>query len=325
MPLSELDDVQAGRRARVPRGIEVWLYKIFLRNLGLKLLALAITLGLWFAVVGQRASTTIRLRNVPLNFRLPAEMEISNEPRDEIEVTLAGSRRALDRVNIRDLSAYVDAYYTPGERVVPLTPKKLSMDLPEGVTIEDVKPNTVSLRLEPRIEREVKVEARLEGQVPEGYELRHVAIRPETVRLRGPQSHVEAIASAPTESILLDEHTENFSVPQAAINIADQKVTVLNPTVNVYIEIGEVRIEKTFTNVSVREQTGTHHVQPLKASVTLYGARSVLDKLRAEDVNITLEVAANGAITPHVELPTDIKDQVESRSIKLLNFSRKQN
>jgi len=50
----------------------------------------AITLGLWFAVTGQRAPATARLRRVALHFVLPNDMEISNEPREEVDVMLRG-------------------------------------------------------------------------------------------------------------------------------------------------------------------------------------------------------------------------------------------
>ncbi|MDQ1560635.1 MAG: hypothetical protein QOD32_3695, partial [Pyrinomonadaceae bacterium] len=65
----ERDAVQMGRR---------WLHDLLFADWGLKLLALAITLGLWFAVTGQRVPTTARLRKVPLFFVLPPDMEISN-------------------------------------------------------------------------------------------------------------------------------------------------------------------------------------------------------------------------------------------------------
>ena len=322
MPFTEVDE-ESPRVTRAPRGAKRWLREIILEDWNLKLLALAITLGLWFAVTGQRTPATIRLRNVPLSFRLPNEMEISNEPRNQVEVTLTGSKSALDRINARDLVAYVDAsYYKPGERVVQLTRDKVTMDLPEGVRIDDIEPRSVPLRLEPRIERQIEVEARIEGRLPEGYELRGVNISPNKVRVRGPESHVNALDKAPTETIPLEGLKESRNFPQTAVDIADQKVNVLDPVVNVHLEIGEQRIEKTLAGVTV--STGgsdAQEVRPKNVSVTVYGPRSIIEQLRAEELQVILEVGADGAIIPRLPLPPELETRVELRSINPSGFS----
>ena len=152
----ERDAVQMGRR---------WLNDLLFADWGLKLLALAITLGLWFAVTGQRVLTTARLHNVPLFLVLPVDMESSNEPRDEVDLTLRGSKRALDAIKAGGVSLSYDASsYKPGERVVQLSPNNITLQLPESVspenvTIERIEPGSVPLRLERRIERELEVPA----------------------------------------------------------------------------------------------------------------------------------------------------------------------
>jgi YbbR domain-containing protein len=321
MPFREIDD-EAGRFAHWPREVRSWLRRIIVEDWNLKLLALAITLGLWFGVTGQRAPATIRMRGVPLNFQLPANMEISNDPRGEVEVTLTGSKRDLDGLNVRDLVANVDvSNMRPGERVVQLIPERVvKMELPEGVRIDDIEPNTVPLRLEPRVEREVEVEARLEGNLPEGYELRAVNITPHKVLVRGPASHINELQKALTETIPLEGRKESFTVPQTAIDISDPKVDVINPVVDITLEIGEQRVEKSFVGVAVRESSGAQ-ARPETAGVTVYGARSVIESLRAENMQIMLEVGGDGAITPRLALPSELQGRVELRSTKPAGFT----
>jgi YbbR domain-containing protein len=318
VPFREVDEERIERLWRQARS---WLHQIFLEDWNLKLLALAITLGLWFGVTGQRAPATVRLPRVQLSFRLPPDMEISNDPRSEVEVTLTGSKRELDRLNGRDLAAYVDVSdMKPGERVVQLAAGRVKIDLPEGVRIDSVEPGTIPLRLEPRVEREIEVEARLEGNLPEGYELRGINITPGKVRVRGPASHVHALQKALTETIPLEGRKESFSVPQTAIDISDQKVDAIDTVVNVYLEIGEQRIEKTFAGVAVRESSGAP-ARPATASVTLYGSRSAIEQLRPEDVQIVLDVGEDGAVTPRLALSPDMQGRVELRSTKPAGFT----
>ncbi len=309
------------RIPRLPRGPHSWLREIFIEDLGLKLLALAITLGLWYAVAGQRTPATIRLRGVQLTFRVADEMEISNTPREEVEIVLTGSKRALDQINVRDLVASVDVTnFKPGERVVQLTRQSVKIELPDGVRLEGIEPGSVPLRLEPRVERELEVEARIEGNVPEGLELRGWTASPARVKVRGPISHVNALLKAPTETIPLDGHRESFNVAQTAIDISDEKVDVLDTVVSVHLEIGEKRIEKSFAGVTVRESSGAQ-VRPDRATVTLYGPGSALQELRADDIQIILEADADGSITPRLVLPSGAEDRIELRSTKPSGFS----
>jgi YbbR domain-containing protein len=325
MSFREIDDDDEGvaprRTSRLPREIKAWLREIFIEDWNLKLLALAITLGLWYAVTGQRTPATIRLRNVQLQFRLPEEMEISNEPRDEVEVVLTGNKRELDRIKRGDLVAYVDvSRYAPGERVVQLTRDTVTMDLPEGIRVEDIEPNVVPLRLESRVEGQIAVEARLDGKLPEGYELYGVSVTPEKVRVRGPAGHVNALQKALTELISLAGRKESFSIQQAAIEIPDQRVNVLDTVVNVGLLIGEQRIEKSFAGLAVHESTGAQ-ARPETATVTLYGPRSLIEQLRPESMQIILDVGADGAITPRLVLPPEAEGRVELRSTRPAGFS----
>jgi len=320
MPFREIDE-EVSRFAQLPREVGSWLRQIFIEDWNLKLLALAITLGLWFGVTGQRAPATVRLTRVQISFRLPSEMEISNDPRDEVEVTLTGSKGEIDRLNGRDLVAYVDVSdMKPGERVVQLTPGRVKIDLPEGVRIDGIEPNTIPLRLEQRIERQVEVEARLEGHLAEGYELRGINITPGKVKVRGPASHINELQKALTETIPLEGRKESFAVAQTAIDIPDPKVDVIDTIVNVYLEVGEQRIEKTLTGVAVRESGGAS-ARPETASATIFGARSVIEQLRAQDIQIILDVSEDGAITPRLSLPPGLETQVELRSTKPAGFT----
>jgi YbbR domain-containing protein len=323
MSFREIDDEEVAprRTARWPREVKAWLREIFIEDWNLKLLALAITLGLWYAVTGQRTPATVRLPNVQLQFRLPEKMEISNEPHDQVEVVLTGNKRELDRIKRGELVVYVDvSKYSPGERVVQLTRETVTMDLPEGVRVDDIEPNVVPLRLEPRIETQVAVEPRLDGKLADGFELYALHVTPQMVRVRGPASHVSALQQAPTEPISITGRKENFSVQQAAIEIPDQRVNVLDTVVNVNLEIGEQRIEKSLAGIPVRESTGLQ-ARPEIATVTLYGPRSVIELLRPENLQILLDVGADGAITSRLVLPPEAEGRVHLRSIVPSGFS----
>jgi YbbR domain-containing protein len=322
MSFREIDE-GLKRQARTPHRAERWLRVIFVEDWGTKLLALVIALALWYGVTGQRKPTTIRVPRVPLNFRLPGDTEISNEPRTEVEITLTGNKRALDAINVRDLVANVDVSdFRPGEHSVQLTPERVTMGLPDGVRYGDIQPNNVLLRLEPRLDRELEVEVRYSGNVPEGYALRGITVTPQKVKVRGPASHLNALQKAQTEIISLDGRKESFTLPQTAIEIPDRKVDLIEGVVGVTFEIGEERIEKSFGGVSVTTSDGTQ-VRPETVSITVSGERSAINQLRAENIKLVLDVAADGSFTPRLEVPADLKSRIELRSTNPAIFTRR--
>jgi YbbR domain-containing protein len=303
-----------------------WTYDFLTTDWTLKLLALAITLGLWFAVTGQRAPVTVRLRGVQLAFLRPADMEISNDPRDEVEVTVSGSRRALDQLNARNLILNVDiTNERAGERVVRLVPNhNISMELPDGVQIENAEPSRIPIRLERLIEQTREVKVTFEGQPAEGYEVRSIEITPARVRVRGPQSHIESLPNAPTETISLDGRRETFVEGQIAIDVQDQKIVTLDPIVSVRVQIEEQRIERTFTNVSVRLPDVNNEVliEPNRATITLRAPRSIVERLRAEDLTIILARRDDGSFEPRLAFAVpEYSDQIELITTRPAQFS----
>ena len=300
----ERDAVQMGRR---------WLHDLLFADWGLKLLALAITLGLWFAVTGQRVPTTAPLRDVRLFFVLPPNMEISNEPRDKVDLTLRGSKRVLDAIKSVDVSLSYDASsYRQGERVVRLSPNNITLQLPEGinpegVTIERIEPSSVPLRLERRIERELEVKPGIVGKPPEGYQLLEAQAIPARVRVRGPESHVNALEGAPTETILLEGRKETFTAQQIAIDIEDHKIVALDAVVDVLVKISEAQATKRLEGVAARTLDGANS----RLTIEVRGARSVVEHLRASDLSVVFDATPDGTTRPRLVLPSNLEGRVE--------------
>lgn len=239
MPFQDIDD-EAAPVQRPPSLIERWARKILLEDWGLKLMAVAITAVLWLAVTGQNEPKTLRIPGVQLGFLKQKGFEISNDPPASVEVILTGSPEKLKDIEAGGLLATVDVRdQNPGERVVRLSNDRVRIELPPGVKIQGFQPGTIPLRLEPSLESQVEVEIKFEGKVPEGYEITGFSTNPAKVRVSGPSDHVNALRKATTETVSLNGKTEGFSLSNVAINIPDAKIDLLDPNVNVRVEISE--------------------------------------------------------------------------------------
>jgi YbbR domain-containing protein len=311
-----------GRGKAAERGAaRRWARALLFEDWTLKLVALAITLGLWYAVTTQRAPAQTRLRGVQLDFILPEGVEIGNDPVDEVDVTVEGSQSKLVELNARNLVARADlTELSTGDRVLRLTERNVLMDLPEGVRIVNINPRSLTLHLEPLVERDVPVEARFEGDPPEGFRRGAVQVSPPGVRVRGPQSHVGAVERVFTETISLAGQRETLLRPQVAVDIPDSKVTPLEASVSVRVEIGEEQAERRFANVPVRAASGAP-VAPQSVALTLRGPRTVVDALRPEDVRLVVEVAEDGRPAPRLSLPPSAQGRVELFNTSLPEFT----
>lgn len=313
MPFEDVDEVAATEPTPAPSRVDKLLRKIFLKDWSLKLLSLAIAVVLWLLVTGQNEPVTAHM-NVQLNFIRPQSLEISNDPPRTVDVMLTGSRNKLDDLTSLDLVATVDiSDQRAGERVLRLA-DKAQIPLPQGVKVDGFQPSAIPVRLEPIVERQVTIEPKIEGKPADGYEVYAVRASKGSVTLRGPESRVVAVQKAVTESIWLGGHKESFTASNVAIDIPDPKVDLLDPAVNVDIEIGERRTEKTFSGVPASAADGGK-VQPSSTSVTLLGPSSILESLKINDLKIIVEGTA-----PRLELPSAINGKVIIKAIQPSKF-----
>jgi hypothetical protein len=103
-----------------------------------------------------------------------------------------------------------------------------------------------------------------------------------------------------------------------ALDVPDPKIDLLEPVVSVDVEIGERRTEKNLSGVSVSTSQGGK-LQPATTAVTLMGAASVLDSLKAEDVKIVLD-SLGQTLAPRLELPAALKGKVILKSMQTSKF-----
>ncbi len=288
------------------------LRRVFLEDWLIKAVALFITVTLWLGVTGLRAPVTVRLRNIPLNLRVSNDIEIINSPVQEVDLDVTGDKRKIEQLNLRDLVVSLDLTdVQAGERTVQIAPENVLLELPTGVRLEEIQPNKIAVKLEVVAERDVTVRAETEGALSENFEIYSQTVSPAKVRVRGPESFVKSLDFVSTEKISLENRREDFAARQVALNIANPKVTLLDPAVDVSFVIGENRIERMFT-VAAKNDAGNK-----TASVVLYGGRSILESLKPEDLRIEFVENGVGETSPNLILPVEIQGRVEVRKLKI--------
>jgi len=171
--------------------------KNVLHNLGLKLLSLALAVGLWMALAAEPVSEVAV--DVPISFHdMPGNLEISSENIPKAQIRLRGPERMIRRLQPSDIYAEIElANVKPGERTFDLTAAQIRH--PRELSIVQVVPSDVHLAFDLRTTREIPVQPRVIGSFAAGYKIGQIQVEPSTVLVAGPKQRVAAIESATTD------------------------------------------------------------------------------------------------------------------------------
>jgi YbbR domain-containing protein len=115
------------------------------RNLGLKVVALALGTALWFTVSGPQVERNVP--RVPVNYRnVPPAMEITDQT-EAVDVHVRGVASQVSQIQSYQMSVVVDlAGQQPGWLELPVRADQVLA--PIGVEVAQVDPGAVTLRLE---------------------------------------------------------------------------------------------------------------------------------------------------------------------------------
>jgi len=176
-------------------------------NLGPKIASFVLVFSLWLLSAGQQRAE-IRL-TVPLEFRnVPANMEISGEGANKVEVGIRGSRGMIFGINPDQVRAFVDlSQAVAGQNYFRLTVDNIRAPL--GMEITKISPSSIRLHLDAVKTRPVPIKARLTGKLPKPLSLKSVETEPAFVTLQGPESILAKIREVFTDPIDLSSILED--------------------------------------------------------------------------------------------------------------------
>lgn len=196
-----------------------------LRNLGLKVMALLIAVGLWFVVAGEHVVE--RSMRVPLEFRnIPGGMEIVGEPPASVDVRLRGASGLLSKLQPGEVVVSLDLHSArKGMRLFHIQTDEV--ERPYGISVAQVQPPTLSLDLQPTSSRSVRVVPALEGDPAPGYVVGAVRSTPARVVIIGPEDYVKQVGEATTEPVNIEgaraavTDTVNIGVARTTVRLRE--------------------------------------------------------------------------------------------------------
>jgi len=252
-------------------------------HLGLKSISLFLGFSLWYAVAReQEAEFSL---SIPIELRdLPEGLEVIEESVQQAEVRLRGPAEILRRLTPKDVNIGVELEDAePGERIAYLTPREVGA--PFGARVMRVTPTSVRVVLDRTVERTVEVIPRVVGSPAEGFELYQIDLSPDKIDVVGPASHVSGLEQVTTEPVSVDGLREPYS---RLVRVELDPLVRIERELNVALtlEVREEHRRRELSGVAVRSlpKDKAARLTPGTVKVRLEGPKSLVDRLRAEDL-----------------------------------------
>lgn len=278
--------------------------KSYGRNWGTKAVAVLLAFVLWLFVFGQQSPTNVpeftrTLTNIPV--------EIIGADRDfqylvtpsSVDIVIRGSQEFISSMIGREHRATVDVRGLQ-EGIHNL---EVTTSIAGGFT-QGIRPNYVTVIIDPIITRDFIVTVETEGELPEGITIEDINVNPNTVKLTGPKGELERVTAVKamlnlsevtdTESLtasisIMDIHNRIVNSLQSNISSVIIEVVVTETFIDEELSINYINLQEGFS-VSISPDTVTATV-PI--DVNLNAIEPFVDLDGLEEGTYTLEVQSN--------------------------------
>lgn len=284
------------------------LRRVFVDDWPMKLIALVITFALYLGVTSEEVSATFP--SVPLSLRISNNADFINPPPEAVEIVLKGDKSKIDELSLsRNVPiVFRDLTDLPvGDSVIDLNPNTVTMVLPAGVQLAQVRPEKIAIKIEPVIEKDIPVRAETEGSLAAGSSFDgEPVVTPQKVRVRGPISYIKTLEFVSTERVSVENKDADFTARQVAVTVSNPKLRILDAVVDVAFSIKENTGTQAFSAVVKGDPAGK------KVTVSVVAPLSILKGIKPGDLKVEMVDGEDGKKTPKlVDLPAELQGKIE--------------
>jgi YbbR domain-containing protein len=202
--------------------------KLLSENLGLKISAVLLSSLLWFFVTS-RGQSEMSLEITPEFKNVPVALGIVNSSVKTVVVTIRGQERLMKNVKPSDVRVFVDlGKAKKGEGTYYLNTNDIK--LPYAMTVTNVSPISLRIRLDETISKAVTVVPAIAGAPEKGFYVKSVVVEPSSVVIQGLKNEVRKTNELRTEALdisgLKETATQELNIDTSGINVKTEVNTV---------------------------------------------------------------------------------------------------
>lgn len=202
--------------------------KLLTENIGLKISAVLISVFLWFFVTS-RGQSEITL-DIPLEFKnIPSDIGLVNASVKTVSVTVRGHERPMKNLKASDVKVSVDlGKAKKGEDIFYVN--KDDIKLPYALSVMNITPSTVRIKLDETDSKIVPVKPVLTGEPMTGFFVSSVKVEPKHVVVKGLKSDVRRLRIVKTEPLDVTDSnktmTQELNIDTGGVNVTPEVSTV---------------------------------------------------------------------------------------------------
>ncbi len=302
--------------------VETVFHALFVRDIALKLLSLAIAVALYTLVHG--AEDVQRTLTVPLlvTFGEDADRMLVSDLPDSVKVVVNGRSTVVNTLRniepiVIDLRHERGAYYYLEPSVVRL---------PAGVRVVRIVPDAIPLQWDRKVVVRRPVQPQLRGVPLEGFEARLVRVEPAQVTLEGPLGQLGPMQQVRTEPLDVRGLAPGRHLRWAPLERLGSLVRAEPSRVEVSLEVVPRRLLRRLRDVQVEVPPGWK-ASPSRVAVELEGPPERVASLRAEEIRVLPsslgEGGEGGRTALHVEgLPEGVRARAVPAEVSVTSSGR---
>jgi YbbR domain-containing protein len=212
--------------------------------------------------------------------KVPKGLIVTDMPLKGIEVRVRGLKsamRALSRLKIRytiDLSEV-----NVGVNTIPV--RKARIPFPKGVSILEINPSAVTVKVEKEIKKKLPVRISLTGKPASGFAVVNTKAVPASVLLRGSLAILGPMDEVPTKHINITGRSGSFKKKVALDLKENLRLVDSSEIIFAHVVIREQIIDKIFDNIPVigKQTPYVYRITPPTITIKVKGPSNLIEKL----------------------------------------------
>ena len=287
--------------------------------------SLILAIILWMYATNTDNRNTVRSFNIPVEFLNTSVLEdnnlvLSDMENTSVKVQIQGRRNAVFSVKKEDIVATVDVGgFQEGEYY-----GEVNIHVPSSVSIAEVSPSQIRVRVESRITEDRDVKVSFQGSVPADQEAVCTDISTEIVAVTGARSAVRKVVAlkAVIDAEKLSGETKNFMVMLVPVDALGQKVeSVMAAVSTVSVSASLYKVKSVpLEVVTVGELPEDLELSSIEApeTVVLAGPSDELDaisEIRTDAVDLS-GISASAEVELKPDIPGSVRLAASQKPVK---------
>jgi hypothetical protein len=302
------------------------LYNFFIKDWLRKLTALFFAILIWY-VVSLQLHEYETFREIPVLVQVQPPYTVVNKGTQFVKVKLRGPESRLKEISSSDINIEIDLLNPVGIGADRIPVSDEYINIPHGVSVDQVIPSHVSVRLDQIESKEVPVRVVTSGKLADTlHEIEEDrTVIPQKVTVSGPSRVLADIEGVHTETEYFDSKIIGSYEKTVKISKQLPLVSVSPSQVSVAFKVNEVNGEEVLRNMPIallnadkeRELKTTRTITTLD-QLTLIGPKNDLKNITVDKVKAFIDLSEIDEVGTH-KLP--VRVWVENSDLKVIFVS----